>query len=124
MPEADDDGSTKSRRKLGCCLKTWLKLDEWILRDLLIYNYKPDSRKSQQMFFEMYEDQAEDLAEIIKDAVNDDKKDNDAASNHSAALRDKVKALKRRGTLRKDQMPNVDTLVAINTVDDDFEKAQ
>ena len=46
-PEADDaEGSTRSRRKLGCCLRTWLKLDEWILRDLLIYNYKPDSRKS------------------------------------------------------------------------------
>lgn len=79
------------------------------------------------MFFEMYETQAEDLAEIIKDAAIDpeDKKDGDDASNHSAALRDKVKALKRRGTLRKDQMPNVDQLAAINSVvDDDFEKAK
>jgi len=37
----EDGGSVKSSRKLGCCLKTWVKLDEWILRDLLIYNYKP-----------------------------------------------------------------------------------
>ena len=79
------------------------------------------------MFFEMYDNQAEDLAEIIKVAAidSDDNKDNDAMSNHSAALRSKVKALKRRNTLQKDQIPTADTLKAINkAVDDDFEKAQ
>ena len=45
--EADgDQGSTRTSRKLGCCLRTWVKLDEWILRDLLIYNYKPEVRKN------------------------------------------------------------------------------
>lgn len=53
--EEEEAGSNKSKRRLGCCLKTWVKLDEWILRDLLIYNYKPESRASQHLFFEMYE---------------------------------------------------------------------
>lgn len=44
--EEEEAGSNKSKRRLGCCLKTWVKLDEWILRDLLIYNYKPESRSS------------------------------------------------------------------------------
>lgn len=44
--EEVDNASDKTRRKLGCCLKTWVKLDEWILRDLLIHNYKIGSRKS------------------------------------------------------------------------------
>jgi len=73
--EADEAGSSKSRRKLGCCLRTWVKLDEWILRDLLIYNYKIGSRKSQQMFFEMYDAKGGEVAAIIKDAALDVKDD-------------------------------------------------
>ena len=118
--EDDGEGSTKSRRKRGCCLTTWLKLDEWILRDLLIHNYKPDSRKSQRMFFEMYDNNTEDLADIIKEVAKDDKNDN--ASNQSGAIREKVMALKqRRGTLTK--VPNIATLEAINTPDDNFQKS-
>ena len=90
----DDAGSTKSTRKLGCCLKTWVKLDEWILRDLLIYNYKLESRKSQQMFFEMYEDKGHEVAAIIKEAAIEPKELDDGMSDNSAALRDKVQALK------------------------------
>lgn len=124
-PEAEEaEGSTRSRRKIGCCLKTWLKLDEWILRDLLIYNYKPQDRKTQQMFFEMYEDQGEEVATIIKDAAIEMTSGKDDNSNNSGALRGKVQALKRRGTLRKDQLPNVAALQALNsTGDDDYEKA-
>ena len=66
------------------------------------------------MFFDMYDTQAEEVATIIKDAAAEGEKGDDNASNHSAALRNKVQALKRRGTLRKDQFPNVDTLNAIN----------
>ena len=121
-PEADDnEGSQKSHRKLGCCLKTWVKLDEWILRDLLIYNYKPEIRKNQQMFFDMYDAKHEDLADIIKEAAAEDTKDD--ASNHSEAIRDKVKALKRRGTLKKDQLPNIATLQPFNAADDNFQKS-
>lgn len=92
------------------------------MRDLLIYNYKPSDRKSQQMFFEMYENSGEDVATIIKDAAIENKKAEDDQSNHSETLRNKVQALKRRGTLKKDQLPNVATLNAINAGDDDFVK--
>ena len=72
------------------------------------------------MFFDMYDNQAEDLAAIIKEVAIEDKKDD--ASNHSgAAIRDKVIALKRRGTLKKDQLPNIQT--AINGKDDAFLKS-
>lgn len=120
----EDGGSVKTTRKLGCCLKTWVKLDEWILRDLLIYNYKMESRKSQQMFFEMYEDNGHEVAAIIKEAAQESKDVDEGKSNNSNALREKVQALKiplkRRNTIKIDQD-------AINAdekkqKDDDFEK--
>ena len=86
----EDGGSVKTTRKLGCCLKTWVKLDEWILRDLLIYNYKMESRKSQQMFFEMYEDNGHEVAAIIKEAAQESKDVDEGKSNNSNALREKV----------------------------------
>lgn len=120
--EEDDAGSTKSKRKLGCCLRTWVKLDELILRDLLIYNYKPDTRTQQRLFFDMYHDQADDVAAIIKDAALDPKAENDAdLSHHSAQLREKVQKLKRRNTLKKEQLDV--PVVGING-GDDFEKMQ
>ena len=104
--QEDDAGSTKSTRKLGCCLKTWVKLDEWILRDLLIYNYKMESRKSQQMFFEMYEDKGHEVAAIIKEAAIDTKDGDDGKSDNSNAIREKVQdlkqGLKRRNTIKLD----------------------
>ena len=116
--EEEEGGSTKSRRKLGCCLKTWVKLDEWILRDLLIYNYKPDSRKSQQMFFEMYEDKADEVAAIIKTAATDN-----ATETEEDTIRDKVKALKRRNTMQRDQLIDIGVLETKVNESDDFTKA-
>ena len=66
------------------------------MRDLLIYNYKIDSRKSQQMFFEMYENKADEVAAIIKGAATE------TVETDEDNLRQKVQALKRRGTLQKD----------------------
>jgi len=44
-------------------------------------------------------------------------------SNHSATLRNKVQALKRRGTLKADQIPSVAVLTGVpSTVDDDYRK--
>ena len=113
--EADaDQGSARSSRRLGCCLRTWVKLDEWILRDLLIYNYKPELRKSQQLFFDMYDQKADEVATIIKTAALDDTGD-DAKSDNSAAIRRQVHALKRRGS--KLMAPIATT--AINADNDD-----
>lgn len=98
----EDDGSTKTKsKKLGCCLRTWMKLDFLILRDLLIYNYKAESRKQQRMFFDIYENQAEEVAAIIKDAATEADNADDNKSDTSVALRRKVQNLnlKRRGTV-------------------------
>lgn len=69
----------------------------------------------------MYENQGEEVAAIIKDAAIEGRKDEDDKSDNSAALRKKVQALKRRGTLRKDQIPEVQKLTSINN-DDNFSK--
>ena len=114
LEEADEGGSHKSRRKLGCCLKTWVKLDEWILRDLLIYNYKIENRKSQQMFFDMYERDGEEVANIIKDAAKEEESNNDESKN-SAQLKDRVKAIQRRPTVKIEDV----NLLAINEANDD-----
>ena len=57
--EEEDGGSAKGRKKHGCCLTTWMRLDELILRPLLIYNYKRDRRLMERDFFELYEEEGE-----------------------------------------------------------------
>jgi NhaP-type Na+/H+ or K+/H+ antiporter len=42
--EEDDDKGSTTRKTRGCCMKYWTRLDEMILRPLLIHNYKRDSR--------------------------------------------------------------------------------
>ena len=88
------------------------------MRDLLIYNYKPDSRKSQQMFFEMYEDKADEVAAIIKTAATDN-----ATETEEDTIRDKVKALKRRNTMQRDQLIDIGVLETKVNESDDFTKA-
>lgn len=83
-----------------------MKLDFLILRDLLIYNYKAESRKQQRMFFDIYENQAEEVAAIIKDAATEADNADDNKSDTSVALRKKVQNLnlKRRGTVVNDSI--------------------
>ena len=79
--EEDDEGSTRGRKKLGCCLTTWVRLDELILRPLLIHNYKRDRRQMERDFFELYEEEGGEVAKIIGEAgkdVADDKSNNSA----------------------------------------------
>ena len=88
------------------------------------------------MFFEMYEEQGEQVAEIIKDAALGGErsgKDVENAEDSSQAIRTKVQALKRKGTLRRDQLDElgpspaqgatIQTTTAINTADEDYQNA-
>ncbi len=92
--DEDEGGSTRTKAKrLGCCLRTWMKLDFLILRDLLIYNYKVESRKQQRMFFDLYDTQGEEVANIIKDATTEAKSTADDKSDNSGKLTMKLQAL-------------------------------
>ena len=113
--EEDDAGSTKDRRRLGCCLQTWMRLDELILRPLLIYNYRRDKRQLQKDFFELYQDEGEEIQNIFNDAGKDEREDK---STNSAAVANAITNLKRKRTLGKAEIAG-DAKAAINAADDD-----
>jgi hypothetical protein len=48
-----------------------MRLDELILRPLLIHNYKRDRRMMEKDFFELYEMEGNEVAKIFNDANKD-----------------------------------------------------
>lgn len=66
------------------------------------------------MFFDMYERDGEEVANIIKDAAKEEEANNDESKN-SAQLKDRVKAIQRRPTVKIEDV----NLLAINEANDD-----
>ena len=73
----EDDGTT---RKYGCFLTTWMRLDELILRPLLIHNYKRDRRMMERDFFELYELEGTEVANIFNEVNKDQGEDKSTSS--------------------------------------------
>ena len=88
---------TSGKRKLGCCMYTWMRLDELMLRPLFIYKYARDKRQLQKAFFETYDQDGRDLEQIfgLADAGGDAKQANNASTNE---LMRKMSLLKRKRT--------------------------
>ena len=118
QPEEEDAGSSKGRKRLGCCLTTWMRLDELILRPLLIYNYTRDARQLQRDFFELYQDEGEEVEKIFGEAG---RADGDDKSANSAKVALAISSLKRKRTLGRAEI-GVDAKAAINDGDDDSYK--
>ena len=112
----EDDGAA---RKYGCFLTTWMRLDELILRPLLIHNYKRDRRMMEKDFFELYEMEGNEVAKIFNDANKDQGEDKSASS---AQFANAVQALKRKRSMRPAEMLQ-DAKMSINHLDDNFEQA-
>ena len=73
----EDDGTM---RKYGCFLTTWMRLDELILRPLLIHNYKRDRRMMERDFFELYELEGTEVANIFNEVNKDQGEDKSTSS--------------------------------------------
>jgi len=59
-----------------------MKLDELILRPLLIYNYQKDKRQLEREFFELFHAESDEIANIVnevKDANDDEAKETSRA---------------------------------------------
>ena len=75
--QEEDDGHTK---KYGCFLTTWMRLDELILRPLLIHNYKRDRRMMERSFFELYEVDGAEVAKMFEEVNKENSGEKSAIS--------------------------------------------
>ena len=103
--DSDEDEISPStgrrKNKRGCCLTTWMKLDELILRDLLIYKYSRNKRRLQKAFFEAYDQDGKELEKIFNLAGDDaNEKSNE---NHSNAIMRQMTLLKKKRTSLKNK---------------------
>jgi len=49
-----------------------MKLDELILRPLLIYNYHPEKRQLEREFFELFQEDGDEIANIVNEVKDVD----------------------------------------------------
>ena len=80
-----------------------MRLDELILRPLLIHNYKRNKSQLQKHFFELYEDDGVEIENLFNEAKKFGNEDNDA---NAAAMVKKLSTsnLRRKNTLVKTEV--------------------